>query len=329
MEGNFFVLKWRGTIGMGDAMMALNCAHHHAWHKGCVVNLIMHWDHDENYYHHFEDEETIIDRMQYIHKFYLHKNQVRISHVYNHRGEFYYDEDELASLAKNRYEFEDHYYHNTKGAAPPNLWCFNRGHVDPYKYIKMKLIKQKYISNKIVVWRSLENAEPPRRWKRKLTNDDWDVIIGKLRRRGLHVVELTYRTPIREAMFHLQTCRMALSYDGMWHYVARNLCIPNTVVSDEPISNYHTPRQYTILAHHDKKNERSIWKWVHRIPEFLGEAKRRSIDHQKDLKKFYRYKNLQDFADEFKSYKEGPTLLKRSRERATFKKLGKPMREIK
>ena len=54
-------IEWRGTWGVGDFMMALNCAHRHSWNTGNVINLEMHWAHDRDHLHHFEEEETIIE----------------------------------------------------------------------------------------------------------------------------------------------------------------------------------------------------------------------------------------------------------------------------
>lgn len=327
MQQKTLTIKWRGTIGLGDCMMALNCAHHHAWHTGYKIKLIMHWDHDADYLHHFEEEETIVDRMQYIHKFYLHRDQVSIFHEFNHRGDFYYDPEEVDILEnKNRYEFEDHRYHNVKGKVPPNLWTFDERLTSAKKYIDMRLITRNMKKKKVVVWRPLHNAEPPRPWKRRLTNDDWDVIITKLRRAGLHVVELTYRTPIREAMFHLQTCRMSLSYDGMYHYVSRNLCLPMAVVSDAAITKYHTPIKYCLKLSSSRKNSKNIWDSTAKsnIANFLGDTKKKSIVHRADLNEFYNHnsyeESMKDKVRIWKRFDKGPTLLDKDHRKLQKKK---------
>ncbi len=271
----------------------------------------MHWDHDVDYLHHFEEEETIVDRMQYIHKFYLHRDQVTISHEFNHRGDFYYEKELLEIKDKNRYEFENHFYHND-AKPPPNLWAFDLDLTSNKKYIDLKLVKTKYINNKVVIWRPLHNAEIARSWKRKLTNSDWDVIITKLRQAGLHVVELTYRTPIREAMFHLQTCRLSLSYDGMWHYVARNLCIPMSIVSSSPITKYHTPNSVCAILSHSYRKNPNIWKTVEtqkNLANFLGETKKLSMQNKKMVKGFRKFKSLSHMISFWRKPKKGPTLL--------------------
>ena len=59
-------VSWRGTPGVGDFMWALNSCYAYAIRDNVYVDLEMHWEHGEDYYHHFEDPETIIERMEYI-----------------------------------------------------------------------------------------------------------------------------------------------------------------------------------------------------------------------------------------------------------------------
>jgi hypothetical protein len=57
---------------------------------------------------------------------------------------------------------------------------------------------------------------------------------------GYDVVELCYRTPIREATYHINTCDFIICYDGMWHYIAKNFMKPMIVSSQDMITTYHT-----------------------------------------------------------------------------------------
>ena len=77
------LVTWRGTPGVGDFMWALNSVHLHSWRTKTPIDLEMHWSHGEHHLHHFEDPETIIERMQYMHIFYDRKEDVKISHVIN------------------------------------------------------------------------------------------------------------------------------------------------------------------------------------------------------------------------------------------------------
>ena len=269
-------VSWRGTNGVGDFMMALNCCHRHAFDKNVHVNLEMHWDHAEDYYHHFEEEETIIERMAYIHNFYQHQDQVTVTHVFKSRGKYYYDPKIVKRIKnKNRFTFSDNHWSDKKGhKIPRNGWLFRE-----------EITNREIDKKKIVIWRATFNAEIPSPWKRSLTNRDWDGIIAKLRRAGLHVVELTYRTPVSEAMYHISTCRMVMCYDGMWHYIAKNCARPMLVVSKEGITKYHTP--HAIRSAGDPKEERSVHWWMRRLPRLLGHTKKKALDYHKGQKRIY------------------------------------------
>ncbi len=70
----------------------------------------------------------------------------------------------------------------------------------------------------------------------------WEEVIHMIREvHGYRVIEIDYRTPIREVLYHIKTCRATISYEGMWHYVAKNCRKPMIVLSDDPITNTHTP----------------------------------------------------------------------------------------
>ncbi len=273
------LVTWRGTPGVGDFMWALNSVHLHSWRTKTSINLQMHWSHGENHIHHFEDPETIIERMQYMHRFYDRKEDVQISHIINSNGRYsswkYEDDTELMPdgskrqvakhFEKTRFYFESGRYSDKEGdQVPDNDWIFRE---DSFLDI---------VSNKIVFWRPTFNAETPRTWKRQLTNNDWDVIIDKLKSHGFQMVELTYRTPIREAMWHISTCRQVICYDGMWHYVAKNFCKPLIVISEEGVTKYHT--KYAVRASHNSEVDASIWFWVDN-PEIMLEHSQKKADN--------------------------------------------------
>ena len=257
------LITWRGTPGVGDFMWALNCAHLHTWRTKVPVTLEMHWNHDDDYNHHFEDPETIIERMQFCHRYYDRKDDVTVRHVLNSDGRYsdweYFDDTELMAdgskrqVAKGhqkaRFYFQSGTYDDTDGGnIPDNDWLFSdHAFREPIK-------------KKIVFWRPTFNAETPRTWKRLFTNDDWCVIIDQLKEKGYDMVELSYRTPIREAMYHLSTASQVICYDGMWHYMAKNFCVPMVVISTEGVTKYHT--DYAIRASHDREVKRNIWYWV-------------------------------------------------------------------
>lgn len=274
-------VSWRGTWGVGDFMWALNSCHLHAWRRNCKIELEMHWEHGEDYLHHFEEEETIIERMDYIHNFYHMKDRVKVTHKFFALTDRYWgDGSRFADKQKNRFLFSDGAYCDQEnGIIPDNDWFFRKDIVDNRRH---------YNKRKVVIWRPLFNAQVPRTWKRLLPNFGWDDIITKLRRAGLHVVELTYRTPVSEAMFHINTCRQVICYDGMWHYIAKNASIPMVVISEEGITTYHTPNALKI-SHNSKRKINNIHYFKHRLPELFGKSKRRSVGYYHKYKHIYEH----------------------------------------
>jgi hypothetical protein len=280
------LITWRGTPGVGDFMWALNCAHNYSWQKKELITLEFHWEHESDHLHHFEDPETIIERLEYLHNFYHRKDDVKVIHVYNEKtrySDWKFDEDIVLEpdgsrricaieRKKHRFLWESGAYHES-GPTPPNDW-------------KMRdCARRKINQKKVVIWRPLFNAETPRTWKRELTNDQWDVIINLLSEAGLHVVELTYRTPVSEALYHISTSRLVLCYDGMWHYIAKNLSIPMIIISNEGVTKYHTP--HAVRCTHLKDEPHSIHWWVDNWRAMLGHTKKKAIGYKDYVEKEY------------------------------------------
>ena len=281
------IISWRGTPGVGDFMWALNCAHNHAYETGTKVELEFHWEHDESHNHHFEDPETIIERCDYLHSFYNRQDDVTIKHVYeaySRYRDWKFGDDiveeadgskRIAAIQrknKARFWFQNGRYDDKEGSdIPCNDWGFRQ---DAFRNIDKR---------KVVIWRPTFNAETPRTWKKELTNDEWDVIIRQLSAAGLYVVELTYRTPVREALYHISTCRQIVCYDGMWHYIARNLYRPMLIISREGITKYHTPHALTTT--YDKG--RNIWSWLDDMKDLLGKSKHKARHFEKKDEKYY------------------------------------------
>ena len=220
-------VRWRGTWGVGDAMLALNVCHRYCYDNNTKVNLEMHWEHGEDYLHSPEDPETIIERMEWIHTQYHRQDDVTLTHVYN--SDLFDKGNVNPQKAKDRFYFDSNAYKPT--GAPRNDWVF-----------KKNLYRNHEKNKRIVLWTPHYNTEQPRLWKRFLTKDDWSVIISLLRREGWILTELTYRTPIRDAFNQIQRADYVVCYDGMWHYMAKNFSTPIFVPSWEGITSYACPQ---------------------------------------------------------------------------------------
>jgi len=248
-------IEWKGTPGIGDAMYGLNIAHMRAFIIQKPVTINIHWYHPKEFYYHFEDPETIIERVDYIHTKYMWSHMVHVQHTFN--------SDDLKLYAQR--------YRNVNRLEKDPLaryWMFN----------------PKYFSNvdprKIVIWRPSFNADTPRWFKLPLNDDEWINIIEKLKNLDYLVVEIDYRTPIREAFYHISSAKFCLSYEGMWHYVAKNLFKPHLVLGDDSVTKWHTP--FAIM-----KNPKQIpiEKKIKRIHVLIEKAKKKQ---EVGFKNFYK-----------------------------------------
>ena len=286
------LVTWRGTPGVGDFMWALNSCHKYAAdHDIRKINLEIHWEHGEDYYHHFEDPETIIERCDYIHNFYHQKERVEIHHIFNAQGRYQdwkFNDDivletngerRIAAIHKHkaRFWFQSGYYSDMPGAnIPDNNWIFRKGAF------------QDYDPKRIVFWRPTWNAEKPRTWKRIFENDDWDKLIKHFEGLGFKMHELSYRTPASEAMYLISTSRMVICYDGIWHYVAKNFARPLAVISGEGVTKYHTENALRINPDTSKVTDgKDAWWWIERVEELLNQTKRKSVEYEERMKTYY------------------------------------------
>lgn len=274
-------LIFAATYGVGDFMMALNIAYSlQHWSKQGLY-LDIYWYHSEDHLHHFEEEETIIERFEYIRQFYLGKDRVQIKHWFNSNDHL----DNIISAGGPIVLSEK--FKKDKPNADNNLWSFRPS---------LLAVNPK----KVCVWRPTFNADAARPWKQVLTKKQWDFVIDCLSMWGYEVVELCYRTPISEAHYHIATCNFTVSYDGMWHYIAKNYFKPMIVTSASNITKYHTPHAL-MMVDHDKNPELSILQMMTKLytpmEAFDGlnlyqHIHQRASQHKKKFIKYYdRYDN--------------------------------------
>lgn len=220
--------NWKTTPGVGDFMMGLNIAYRRHHRGGMPVTINFHWYHDRDHYHHCEDPETILERFDYIHNFYLNKGSIKIDHTFN--STYYLPE---------RWEFK-------KDGVPLDFTPRYEKSVNHWSFDQRSYLPTD--KNKVVIWRPMMNAEEPRLWKRRVTNEEWQLIIDNLVDLGYNVVELEYKTPVSEVVYHINTCAFTVSYDGMWHYVAKNFWKPMIVFSNDAITGYNTKHALRISS---------------------------------------------------------------------------------
>ena len=246
-------IEWKGTPGMGDAMYGLNIAFMRAFINQKPTTINFHWYHSEDFLYNFEDPETIIERVNFIHSRYMWPEMVNIEHTFNSND---------INLYVKRYRNVIRY----KDMNIARCWTF-----DPQYYLDT-------ISNKIVIWRPSFNSDAPRWFKLPINDEEWLRIIEKLRNLDYQVVEIDYRTPIKEAFYHISSAEFCLSYEGMWHYIAKNFFIPHMVLSDDPITKWHTP--YAIMK--DPKTL-PIEDNLYKINSYIKHAKAKQLIGYKEF----------------------------------------------
>lgn len=226
-------IEWKCTPGIGDLMYGLNVAYFRSFITKEPVMISLNWYHDKDFLYHFEDPETIIERFDYIHKFYDKNNvEVNIKHIFNSTNYKLYSQRYIGYKPSRKIN--------------DNQWIFRNieNHTQTNK-------------NKIVVWRSTFNAQMPRTFKRTFTSQEWLDIYDIIEMQGYDIVEIDYRTPISEVMYHIRTCKATVSYEGMWHYIAKNYQKPMIVLSRNNITKLHTP--HALIYKPDNEYKKSFF----------------------------------------------------------------------
>jgi len=222
-------IHWKGTPGVGDFMFGLNVAHANSYlQNNKPVQITFNWFWDVKQKYHFEDPEFTIERLDYIHKLYKDYGNVTVKHKYNSKRNAVYVSQTDGATEK----YMRKGYLARMGLT--NWWHFDERLILPS------------VKGKFVFWRDTFNADVVRPWKRLIDHHGWDQVVDNFYINGYEPVELTYRTPIREAVYHINTADFVMCYDGLWHYVAKNFHKPLIVLSRSSITRLHTPEALTL-----------------------------------------------------------------------------------
>ena len=210
-------IRWKTTPGIGDSMYGLNIAFMRAFVNQKPTKFQIHFFHDKDLNYHYEDPESVYDRFEYVRKRYMWPDMVHVEPIFNSTDTALYKKFYEGITRKPKSELY-------------RYWSF-----DP-------TIQVKTIPNKIVIWRPTFNAKQQLSgYKLPMLDHEWQRIIDRLKDFGYEVTELCYRTPVSDAMYHIRTCECCISYEGMWHYIAKNFFKPHVVFSDSSITKWHTP----------------------------------------------------------------------------------------
>lgn len=229
-------------------MYGLNIAYMRSFVNQKPTTLEIHFYHPKEYYYHYEDPESVVERFNYIQQRYMWKDIVNIKCVYNSTD---------TALYKKFYQG----IHRRRDSELYRYWA-----LDP-------TIQTPSTSNKIVLWRPTFNLRQQIDNSKHILNDDeWQRLIDRLSDFGYDIVEIDYRTPISEALYHIRTCECCLSYEGMWHYITKNLFKPHIVLSNSSITRWHTPAAVKIEPKQTFFIDRDLKKFTYMLEDATERA---------------------------------------------------------
>jgi hypothetical protein len=153
----------------------------------------------------------------------------------------------------------------------PNTWLFRE-----------EFLNVPVIDNLVVVWRTKFISSTYPKFKDSYDSSYWDLIIPILKMLGYNVVEVTHRTPISEVFFLISRCRFIVAYNGMYHYIAKNLVKPMVVLGDSSIIRTHNPQAKHFYAPHKDKSKREVLDFILNMKDnvHLLEEKARKVKKQ-------------------------------------------------
>ena len=177
------------------------------------INLNLFWFPKEILKHnHYEDVESWMEKNNYLVKKLNTPADIDIVHhiATNKRMpaiEIVGEEDLDTNMIRKLYTFPNKPMFKVDLQTQKNKICF-------WRYDKNRLTDHRD-PNQYETWYK-ENTYTPDEWCKlySFLNDNYNV------------VELEYRTPIREVFYHLSTCEFVVGYGGMWHILSDHLDNP-------------------------------------------------------------------------------------------------------
>jgi len=132
--------------------------------------------------------------------------------------------------------------------------------------------------NLVVIWRTkfIDSKYPS--FKDSYDSSYWDLIIPILKMKGYNVVEVSHRTPIAEVFYLISRCKFIVAYNGMYHYIAKNLVKPMIVLGDSSIIRTHNPQATHFYCPKKDKTPRDVLDYLLNIeknyPKMLKKTER-------------------------------------------------------
>lgn len=101
--------------------------------------------------------------------------------------------------------------------------------------------------------------------------------------KGYTVIEISHRTPIREVFHLIASCKFIVAYNGMYHYISKNLIKPMIVLGDSGIIKMHNPQAIHFFSPKKDPTPRYVLDYLLNIEENLPKMIRKTEDVRKKL----------------------------------------------
>jgi len=137
--------------------------------------------------------------------------------------------------------------------------------------------------NLVVVWRTKFISSDYPAFKDSYDSAYWDLIIPILKMLGYTVMEITHRTPIREVFSLISQCKFIVAYNGMYHYIAKNLVKPMVVMGDSKIIKTHNPQAVHFFSPKKDRSERAVLDYILNIKNNFDKMNEKVIDTKRKL----------------------------------------------
>jgi hypothetical protein len=185
------IVKWKTGVGYGDFVTGLGYAHTASIKYQIPVDIEFHWNHSKDHLFSPKDPETIVDRCNYVYSVMKQNPMVTMSHKFdaNAKFRFYNQLDEFNPLH--------------------GIWYSSLKNTTKLKHVAL--------------WTTENNLSFPGIFKDPV-NNRWNEVREKLS--DCVIEEITYRTPVREAIEIIRRCEFGIGYDGLAHQLFKFMWKP-------------------------------------------------------------------------------------------------------
>jgi hypothetical protein len=209
-----FHIQWRANEGIGDFVSGICYAHSSVLKYQKPVRATFHWPNRKDFLFAPDDTESIYDRFECVLNHLKSVDGLTVDHVFESQPKFRYINllDEFNPMH--------------------GLW-----------YTKQPTIIE---SGLVVLWTSRHNTKFVG-YQKDPAHDMWDEIVKRLEMRGYNIVEVTYRTPIKEMIDLIHRCEFGLGYQGLAMHLYKFMWKPLIVISGRAKwCRFLVPQAYTL-----------------------------------------------------------------------------------